>query len=65
MYCKLQSKVEQETILVSSVKSNLRNDRGLLLKISNTLIYFLKIQRLWKCFNFFSIINSIVEMHYL
>ena len=42
MYCKLQSKVEQETILVSCVKNNPRNDCGLLLKISNTLIYSLK-----------------------
>ena len=45
MYCRLQNKVKQETILVSYVKNNLKNKCALLLKLSNTVTYKEK-----KCF---------------
>ena len=46
MYGRLQNKVEQETILVSYVKNNLKNNCAWLLKFSNTVTFTQKIERL-------------------
>ena len=46
MYCRLQNKVEQESLLVSYVKNNLINNCAVLLKCSNTMSYKEKIERL-------------------
>ena len=46
MYGRLQNKVEQETILVSYVKNNLKNNCAWLLKFSNTVTFTKKIERL-------------------
>ena len=48
MYCRLQCKEEQETILVSYVKNNLKNNFALLLKFSKTVTK--KIERLVEMF---------------
>ena len=46
MYCRLQNKVEQESMLVSYVKNNLINNCStVLLKFSNTTSYKEKIER--------------------
>ena len=46
MYCRLQNKVEQESMLVSYVKNNLINNSAVLMKFSNTTSYKEKIERL-------------------
>ena len=46
MYCRLQNKVEQESMLVSYVKNNVINNCAILLKFSNTTSYKEKIERL-------------------
>ena len=46
IYCRLQNKVEQESMLVSYVKNNLINNCAVLLKFSNTMSYKEKIERL-------------------
>ena len=46
MYCSLQNKVEQESMLMSYVKNKLINNCAVLLKFSNTMSYKVKIERL-------------------
>ena len=41
MYCRLQNKVEQESMLVSYMKNNLINNCAILLKFSNTMFIVL------------------------
>ena len=45
MYCRLQNKVEQESMLVSYIKNNLINNCAILLKLLNTMSYKEKIER--------------------
>ena len=46
MYFRLQNKIEQESMSMSYVKNNLKNNCAVLLKFSNTISYIEKIERL-------------------